>query len=447
MPKFTERLQHAWNAFVSRDPPKYGGMSLGYSTSQRPDRTRLSRGNERSIINTVLTRISVDCAAVDIQHVDLDKNGRYLSIRKSGLNNCLQLEANIDQTGRAFIQDVVMSMLDEGCVALVPVVTDISPEDSSSFDIIEMRVGKVTAWYPKHVRVDLYNDNTGLHEELLFRKDKIGIVENPFYSIMNEPNSTLQRLTRKLSIMDVVDEESGSGRLNMIIQLPYAIKSEARRQQAEERAKDIEVQLSSSKYGIAYTDSSEKIIQLNRSLENNLLSQIEFLTNQLYSQLGITLEILNGSADEKTMLNYNNRIIEPIISALVLEMRRRFLTKTARTQNQSIVFFKDPFKLVPVSQIAEIADKFTRNEIMSSNEIRQIVGLKPIADSKADELRNKNLNVSTDQEFASTNEDANAEETSEETNGNTGSDSSEPQRDFSSMEEYIAYKNSHNTEE
>lgn len=392
----TDRLQHAWNAFLDNDrrcPYQY----MGYSSYNKPDRVRFTRGNERSIVTSVYNRLALDVAAIGIKHVRLDENGRYTEEINSGLQNCLNVEANIDQTGRAFLQDVVMSMLDEGCVAIVPVDTTINPNVSGSYEINTMRVGKILEWYPAHVRVRLYNDQKGIHEEVTLPKSTVAIIENPLYAVINEHNSTMQRLIRKLNLLDVVDEQSGSGKLDLIIQLPYVIKSEARRKQAEDRRKDIEMQLAGSKYGIAYTDGTEKITQLNRPAENNLMHQIEYLTNMLYSQLGLTQAILDGSADDKTMLNYYNRTIEPIIAAIVDEMKRKFLTKTARAQRQSLMFFRDPFKLVPVSEIAEIADKFTRNEIMSSNEIRQIVGIKPSDDPAADELRNKNLNQSTEE--------------------------------------------------
>lgn len=392
---FSKRLQHAWNAFLNRDPPEeHIFTDLGASSSYRPDRTRFSRGHEKSIVNSIYNRIAVDCSSITFSHARLDENGRYLSEIKSSLNECLKTEANKDQTSRSFVQDIVMSMFDEGCVAIVPVDTTVSPLRTGSFDIQSIRTAKITQWYPDAVKVHIYNDKTGLFEDIIVPKKTTAIIENPLYSVMNEPNSTLQRLIRKLNLLDVVDEQSGSGKLDLIIQLPFAIKSEVRRQQAELRRKDIESQLSGSKFGIAYTDSTEHITQLNRPVENNLMTQIEFLTNMLYSQLGITTAILDGSADEKAMLNYNNRTIEPIVSAIVDEMRRKFLTKTARSQGQSIVYFKDPFKLVPVSQVADIADKFTRNEIMTSNEIRQIVGYKPVDTPEADELRNKNLNAS-----------------------------------------------------
>lgn len=392
----TDRLQHAWNAFLDNDrrrPYQY----MGYSSYNKPDRVRFTRGNERSIVTSVYNRLALDVAAIGIKHVRLDENGRYTEEINSGLQNCLNVEANIDQTGRAFLQDVVMSMLDEGCVAIVPVDTTINPNVSGSYEINTMRVGKILEWYPAHVRVRLYNDQKGIHEEVTLPKSTVAIIENPLYAVINEHNSTMQRLIRKLNLLDVVDEQSGSGKLDLIIQLPYVIKSEARRKQAEDRRKDIEMQLAGSKYGIAYTDGTERITQLNRPAENNLMHQIEFLTNMLYSQLGLTQAILDGSADDKTMLNYYNRTIEPIIAAIVDEMKRKFLTKTARAQKQSLMFFRDPFKLVPVADLAEIADKFTRNEIMSSNEIRQIVGIKPSDDPAADELRNKNLNQSTEE--------------------------------------------------
>jgi len=387
---FTTRLKHAWNAFFNKDPTDYY-KNVGISYTYRPDRPRLTRGNERSIVTSVYNRIALDASSITIQHVRLDKNNRFLSAIDSGLNNCLTVEANIDQTGRAFIQDIVMSMLDEGCVAIVPVDTTFNPEITGSYDILSMRTGKILEWYPSHVKVRVYNEKTGHKEDIILPKSTVGIVENPLYAVINEPNSTMQRLIRKLNLLDVVDEQSSSGKLDLIIQLPYVIKSEARRQQAEKRRQDIVDQLAGSKYGIAYTDATERITQLNRPVENNLMKQIEYLTNMLYSQLGITQSILDGTADEKTMLNYYNRTIEPILSAIVDEMKRKFLTKTARSQSQSILFFRDPFKLVPVNEISEIADKFTRNEIMTSNEIRQIVGMKPSDDPKADELRNKNL--------------------------------------------------------
>ena len=393
----TDRLQHAWNAFLYNDNNFTNYHSIGASSSFKPDRTRLSRGNERSIVTSVYNRLALDASSIAIKHVKLDENGRYTEEINSGLNNCLNLEANIDQTGRAFLQDVVMSMLDEGCVAIVPVDTTINPTVSGSYEINTMRTAKIMEWYPAHVRVRVYNDQKGFHEEITLPKANVAIIENPLYAVINEPNSTMQRLVRKLNLLDVVDEQTSSGKLDLIIQLPYVIKSDARRQQAEDRRKDIEMQLSGSKYGIAYTDGTEKITQLNRPAENNLMKQVEYLTAMLYSQLGLTQTILDGTADDKTMLNYYNRTIEPIISAVVDEIKRKFLTKTARTQRQSIMYFRDPFKLVPVNDIAEIADKFTRNEILSSNEVRQIVGLKPSDDPEADELRNKNLNKSNEE--------------------------------------------------
>lgn len=389
----SSRLQHAWNAFMNKDPtyPMYNNIGIG--SSYRPDRIRLTRGNERSIITSVYNRIALDVAAVNIVHSRLDKNKRYTDDINSGLHNCLTLSANIDQTSRAFIQDVVMSMLDEGCVAIVPVDTTDDPELTGSYDVNTMRTGKILDWYPSHVKVRVYNELTGQKKDITLPKSMVAIIENPFYSVMNEPNSTLQRLIRKLNLLDAIDDQSGSGKLDLIIQLPYVIKTEARRQQAEQRRKDIEMQLAGSKYGIAYTDGTEHITQLNRPAENNLLKQIEYLTSMLFSQLGITQSILDGTADEKTMTNYYNRTIEPIVSAIVDEMKRKFLTKTARSQNQSISFFRDPFKLIPVTEIATIADTFTRNEISTSNEMRQVIGMKPSKDPKADELRNKNLSA------------------------------------------------------
>ena len=384
------RLRHAWNAFRNRDPTEQF-KDIGASYYYRPDRVRLSRGNERSIVTSIYNRIAIDVASIDIKHCRLDDNERFVSEIDSNLNSCLTLEANIDQTARAFRQDIVMSMFDEGCVAIVPVDTTLDPNKTNSYDILSMRTGKILEWYPQHVKVRVYNEKTGKKEDITVPKSTVGIIENPLYSIINEPNSTMQRLIRKLSLLDITDEQTASGKLDLIIQLPYVIKTEARRQQAENRRKDIEMQLASSKYGIAYTDGTERITQLNRSVENNLLKQIESLTSTLYSQLGITQAILDGTADEKTMLNYNNRTIEPIVSAIVDEMKRKFLTKTARSQKQTILFFRDPFKLVPVNDIAEIADKFTRNEITTSNEIRQIIGLKPSDDPKADQLINSNI--------------------------------------------------------
>ena len=389
------RLKRAWNVFLNRDPTpmKFEGASYAY----RPDRPRLTRGNERSIVNAIYNRIAVDCSAKSIQHVRIDENGRFLKAIPSRMNQCFTVSANTDQTGRAFFLDAVLSLLDEGCVALVPVLTTKDPDITESFDIGSLRVGKIVEWYPQKVRIELYNEWTGQRQTMIRTKKSVAIIENPFYSVMNEPNSTLQRLIRKLNLLDYVDEQSSSGKLDLIIQLPYSVKSPLKKQQAEERRKDIEQQLTGSKYGIAYADATERITQLNRPIENNLMTQIEYLTRMLFSQLGITESVLDGTADEKTMLNYVNRTIEPILSAIVDEMKRKFLSKTARSQNQSIMFFQDPFKLVPVSQIAEIADKFTRNEIMSSNEVRQIVGMKPSDDPRADELRNKNLNESSEE--------------------------------------------------
>ena len=395
MPKFSDRLQHAWNAFRYGETDRVRDYGPGFYYS--PQRVIRRIGTERSIVMALYNRISMDVAAIGIKHVRLDENGRYTEEIVSGLNNCLTLEANIDQTARAFIQDVVLSMLEEGAVAVVPVETTINPTTSGAYDILSMRTGKIIQWYPAHVEVELYNERDGKRQTIKLPKSMVAIIENPFYSIMNEPNSTLQRLIRKLNLLDAVDEQSGSGKLDLIIQLPYVIKSEARRIQAENRRKDIEMQLAGSKYGIAYTDGAERVTQLNRSVDNNLMKQVEYLTSMLYSQLGMTEEILKGTADEKTSLNYINNTIEPIVSAICNEYKRKFLTKTARTQMQSIVFFREPFKLVPVDKLAEIADKFTRNAILTSNEFRQIVGFKPSDDPDADVLRNKNLNQSNQQ--------------------------------------------------
>lgn len=389
---FSSRLKHAWNAFVNNRDPTAHMYPMGASYSYRPDRPRLTRGKERSMVTSVYNRIALDVASIKIQHCRLDENDRFVETMNSKLNSCLNLEANIDQTGRAFIHDIVMSMFDEGSVAIVPIDTTIDPRVSDSYDILSMRTAKIVEWFPAHVKVRVYNDRTGNKEDLVLPKKSVGIIENPLFAIINEPNSTMQRLIRKLVLLDAIDEQSGSGKLDLIIQLPYVIKSAARRQQAEDRRKDIEMQLAGSKYGIAYTDGTERITQLNRPVENNLMKQIEYLTDTLYGQLGITQEILDGSADEKTMLNYYSRTIEPIVSAIVDEMKRKFLTKTARSQRQSIVFFRNPFKLVPVGELAEIADKMTRNEVMTSNEIRQEIGLKPSNDPKADQLVNSNLN-------------------------------------------------------
>ena len=385
------RLKHAWNAFVNKDPTPYYSSYGGGSSSYRPDRPRFGMGNERSIVTSVYNRIAMDTAAVAIRHVKTDGNDQFLEIINSGLNKCFNLEANLDQTGRAFVQDVVMSMLDEGCVAIVPIDTTINPRVTNSYDILTMRTAKILQWTPTHVQVRVYNERTGLKEDIYVDKRTVGIIENPLYAVINEPNSTMQRLIRKLNLLDSIDEQSSFGKLDLIMQLPYVIKTQAREDQAAKRMKAIEEQLSGSKYGIAYTDGTEKITQLNRPIGNNLMGQIEYLTSMLYSQLGITQSILDGTADAATMLNYHNRSIEPITSSITDEMKRKFLTKTARSQMQSITFFRDPFKLVPVNDLAEIADKFTRNEILTSNEVRQIIGMKPSTDPKADELKNKNI--------------------------------------------------------
>ena len=400
MASIRQRLQHAWNAFRNnRDPTDDIGavyknpdpVTVGYASSTRPDRLRLTRGKERSIVTAIYNRIAVDTAAVKIQHVRTNENGRYKETIRSGLNECLTLDANTDQTGRQLIQDAVMSMFDEGCVALVPVDTDINPTQTGGYDILSIRTAKVTQWYPDAVRVLVYNERKGIKEEIVLPKKTVAIIENPFYAVMNEPSSTLQRLLRKLILKDLIDESTGANKLDMIVQLPYTIKTDTRMAEAEKRKKKIEEQLTDSKFGIAYIDATEKITQLNRPLENNLLDQIRDLTNQLYGQLGLTAEIINGTADEKAMLNYYNRTIEPVLAALCDEMRRKFLTKTGRTQGQSIMYFQDHFKLVPVNNIADIADKFTRNEIMTANEIRSVIGMMPSDDPKADELRNSNM--------------------------------------------------------
>ena len=393
---FGSRLKHAWNAFMNRDPTSYYTNAGGNYYVHRPDRIRLTRGNERSIVTSIYNRIGLDVASIDINHCRLDDDGRFVEIIESGLNSCLNLEANVDQTGRALKQDIVMSMLDEGVVAIVPIDTTMNPSVTGSYDILSMRTGKILEWYPAHVKVKIYNEKKGYYEELILPKNTVGIVENPFYSIMNEPNSTLQRLIRKLNLLDAIDDQSGSGKLDLIIQLPYSIRSQARRQQADERRDQIESQLTNSKYGIAYADATERITQLNRSVDNNLMSQIEYLTSMLHSQLGITQSILDGTADEQTQLNYLTHTVEPILSVIVDEMKRKFLTKTARSQKQTITYFRDPFKLVPVNNIAEIADKFTRNEILTSNEIRQKIGMKPSDDPKADQLVNSNISQSKD---------------------------------------------------
>jgi len=399
---YGSKLKHAWNVLTDTKDDQFqdsgfrGGGEVVYGSS-RPDRVRLNISNERSIIGAIYTRMALDFASVTIRHARLDDNARFQEEMVSGLNECLKLSTNIDQGARAFRQDIALSLFEHGCIAIVPVDTSVDPGVTASFDIQTMRVGTIVRWYPRHVRVRVYNDRTGKQQEVTVSKEKVAIVENPFYNVMNEPNSTLQRLIRKLSLLDSVDEAAGSGKLDLIIQLPYVVKSEARRKQAEQRREDIEVQLKNGKYGIAYTDGTEKITQLNRPAENNLLGQIEYLTDLLFSQLGLTPEIMNGSADEKTMLNYMNRTIEPILEAVVESMKRVFLTKTARSQGQSIEYFRDPFKLLPISNIAEIADKFTRNEIVTANEIRSVIGMKPSADKKADELRNSNMPAPSEQ--------------------------------------------------
>ena len=413
---FATRLKNAWNAFNARDRTNEFEQTAQFHSAayqQRPPNSRINSRfpRDKSIIASVCNRIAMDVASVDIRHIRVDENGQYESDIDSTINDVLNLEANIDQTGRAFIQDAVLSMFDEGVIALVPVDTNIRPQSPGAFEVLTMRTGKITQWYPTHVRVNLYNEQTGLREEVLLHKRQVAIIENPLYLVMNEPNSTLQRLIRKLHLLDVVDNQSGSGRLDMIIQLPYTIRTEARRKEAEERRKQIEDQLNQSKYGIAYADGTEKVIQLNRAVENNLMKQVEYLTSMLYSQLGMTPGVLDGTADEKEMLNYNNRSIEPILSAFVTELIRKFLTKTARAQRQTFAFFRDPFKLVPVEQIAEIADKFTRNEIMTSNEIRAVIGIKPSKDPKADELRNSNLSAPAEANTTVTEGDPNEEKT------------------------------------
>lgn len=389
---FAVRLKNAWNTFLNKDPTeKNSYYSYSSVSSFRPDRPRFTGGNERSIVTALFNRIALDAASVHIVHARLDDNSRMIEVIKSGLNDCLTIEANIDQSGRELIQDIVQSMLDEGCVALVPVDTNLNPYKTDGFDILSLRVGKITQWYPSHIKVNLYNERVGKKEEIVLPKKMVAIIENPLYSVINEPNSTMKRLIRKLSLLDMTDEHNSSGKLDLIIQLPYVIKNETRKEQAEKRRKDIENQLVGSKYGVAYTDGTERITQLNRPIDNNLMSQIEYLTSMLYSQLGITKAVLEGTASEAELTNYFNRTIEPILSAITDSMIRKFLTKTARTQKQSILFFRDPFKLLPVSNLAEVADKFTRNEIMSSNEFRQIVGLRPSDDPRADKLENKNI--------------------------------------------------------
>lgn len=390
------RLKNAWNAFRNKSQPN--GYQSYYGTYSRPDRRRMTRGNERSIVTSVINRIALDVAAIDIKHCRVDDNDRFKEEVDSGLNNCLTLEANLDQTSKALIQDLVISLLDEGCAALVPIDTSDNPAITNSYDIYTMRVGKIVEWHPYSVKVYIYNDRTGKKEEIYLRKDKICIIENPLYAVMNEPNSTLQRLIRKLILLDGIDEQSSSGKLDLIIQLPYVIKSQSRRDQANERRLEIERQLAGSKYGIAYTDGTEKITQLNRPVENNLMKQIEYLTSMLYGQLGITQSILDGTANEETMLNYYSRTIEPIVTAIALEIKRKFLTKTARTQGQSILYFRNPFKLAPVKDLAELADKFTRNEILSSNEVRGVLGYRPSNDPRADQLINSNVNQSANRD-------------------------------------------------
>lgn len=410
---FGSRLRHAWNAFLSREPtPRYEGYGSGFS--YRPDRVRFSRGNERSIVTAVYNRIAMDVASIDIRHVITDENGRYKEDADSRLNDCLTLSANLDQTARAFRQDIAMSMMDEGCVAIIPVDTDDDPTKGipGSFDILSMRTGKITAWYPEHVRVSAYNERKGRREEIVLPKRSVVILENPFYAVMNESSSTMQRLIRKLNLLDVVDENNSSGKLDLIIQLPYTVRSEKRREQAEARRKDIETQLAGSKYGIAYTDGTEKITQLNRAVENNLMTQVEYLTSMLYSQLGITTAIMDGTADEKTMLNYQNRTVEPFVSAIADGMKRTFLSEDARSAHHSIMYFRDPFKLVPVAEVAEIADKMTRNEIMTANEIRQAIGMKPSTDPKADQLRNSNMPNNDDSKTPAPSDSRIEEETS-----------------------------------
>ena len=399
---FGSRLRRAWNVFRNRDPMTDMSLRLGYGESRRADRVILSSNNEKTIVNAIYNRIALDVSALKFRHVRLDANERFKEEVSGGLNEIFKTEANIDQSGRAFIHDIALSMIDEGVVAAVPVETSDDPEVSNSYDIYQMRVGPIVEWYPQHVKVRLYNSITGKHQDMTFRKKDVAILENPFYSVMNAPNSTLQRLIRKLRLLDVIDEQAGSGKLDLIIQLPYTIRSEARQQQAEIRRKSVEEQLAGNKLGIAYIDSTEKVIQLNRSVENNLLKQVEYLTSILYSQLGLNQGILDGTADEQAMLNYQNRMIEPLASTITDEFERKFLTKTARSQGQAIMFFTEPFRMTPVSQIADIADKFTRNEILTSNEIRQIIGIKPSDDPKADELRNSNLNHPDEEQDAQT---------------------------------------------
>ncbi len=426
---FLDRLKHAWNAFAEygNDPPNNNSFyypkysDLGMVSTYRPDRVYFTRGQERSLVSTVYNRIAIDVAGVDIKHVKVDPNGRYLSSIDSGLNDCLSYQSNKDQTARAFIQDIVMSMFDEGCVAVLPIDTSINPNKTTSYDILSMRVGKILQWYPDYIMVEVYNDRTGRKEQITVPKKTTAIIENPLYAIMNEPNSVLQRLITKFNLLDAIDAQTGSGKLDLIVQLPYVIKTDMRREQAEKRRQDIATQLATSKYGIAYTDGTEKITQLNRPVENNLMTQIQYLTSMLFSQLGITQAVLDGTADEKTMLNYMSRTIKPILRAITEEMGRKFITKTGRSQGQRIMYFNNPFELIPVSNLADLADKFTRNEIMSPNEVRQIVGLKPIQNEKADELRNRNLNETPEIENASTqsNDESSAESSTSASDGNT----------------------------
>ena len=426
---FLDRLKHAWNAFAEygNDPPNSNSFyypkysDLGMVSTYRPDRVYFTRGQERSLVSTVYNRIAIDVAGVDIKHVKVDPNGRYLSSIDSGLNDCLSYQSNKDQTARAFIQDIVMSMFDEGCVAVLPIDTSINPNKTTSYDILSMRVGKILQWYPDYVMVEVYNDRVGKKEQITVPKKTTAIIENPLYAIMNEPNSVLQRLIAKFNLLDAIDAQTGSGKLDLIVQLPYVIKTDMRREQAEKRRQDIETQLATSKYGIAYTDGTEKITQLNRPVENNLMTQIQYLTSMLFSQLGITQAVLDGTADEKTMLNYMSRTIKPILRAITEEMGRKFITKTGRSQGQRIMYFNNPFELIPVSNLADLADKFTRNEIMSPNEVRQIVGLKPIQNEKADELRNRNLNETPEIESVSTqsNDESSTESSASASDDNT----------------------------
>lgn len=411
-----QRTKNAWNAFMGRDPTPY---DYGPASYYSPNYARYYQGSETTTIMAVYNRIALDVASVVIQHVRLDENDRYSETINDGLNYCLTQEANIDQTSRAFVQDCVLSMFTNGSIAIVPVEATNDITFTDSYDVLSMRVGKIVEWRPQYVKIDLYNENDGQHHEIMLPKRCVAIVPNPLYAIINEPNSTMQRLMRKISMLDAIDAQNSAGKLDLIIQLPYVIKSDARKKQAEERRREIEVQLSGSKYGIVYTDGTEKITQLNRPLENNLQAQIEYLTSQFYAQLGITTEVLNGSADESTMLNYNSRTIEPIVAAIVDAMRVKFLSKTARSQRQDIIYFRDPFKLVPISNLADIADKFTRNEILTSNEVRQIAGMKPSSDPNADELRNKNLNKSAEEVAQTPSNDTTNNKKEEIQNGNS----------------------------